>query len=561
MSLPPITRPKRWDMPFSQEGGHDADISDEDVEELLQLESFRNIDEKGFKKSVPLRDILRNDVRIQTYRAGDVIVRHGDWGSSAFLIMSGAAAVELDRGDGGVVKRQTKKKRRSLFQSFAQLWQNNRHREVRDREAAGQSNLRSEDGVTRLYLSDVSAVLEDSKSATLEAGQWFGELAALGRTPRAATVIATDRSRLVEIRWQGLRDIMRFDRNGALKGQIDNVFRERALTSFLKTEPLFADLGSDDLRQLVSECELVTFGEYDTATPFRDLKSTDDSISDEPIIAEEGERASAVFLIRSGTARISRSHFHGRKTVGYLNPGRAFGLSEVIWGGKGDSQPKYEYRLSAIGYLNAVLIPATVIEALANRKVISGPSGSAAGEYSESPVQEHLLNFLVDQHYVQGTATMVIDLDRCTRCDDCVQACAVAHDNNPRFIRHGPVSGRHMIANACMHCADPVCMIECPTGAIHRDTNDGLVLINESTCIGCAQCANNCPFDAIRMVEVSTPSGGVIVDAKGTPIMEATKCDLCQDQHGGPACQHACPHDALERVDLQNLFDQGVISR
>ena len=104
-------------------------------------------------------------------------------------------------------------------------------------------------------------------------------------------------------------------------------------------------------------------------------------------------------------------------------------------------------------------------------------------------------------------------------------------------------------------------MIECPTGAIHRDTNDGLVLINESTCIGCAQCANNCPFDAIRMVEVSTPSGGVIVDAKGTPIMEATKCDLCQDQHGGPACQHACPHDALERVDLQNLFDQGVISR
>ena len=96
MSLPPITRPKRWDMPFSQEGGHDADISDEDVEELLQLESFRNIDEKGFKKSVPLRDILRNDVRIQTYRAGDVIVRHGDWGSSAFLIMSGAAAVELE---------------------------------------------------------------------------------------------------------------------------------------------------------------------------------------------------------------------------------------------------------------------------------------------------------------------------------------------------------------------------------------------------------------------------------------------------------------------------------
>ena len=48
--------------------------------------------------------------------------------------------------------------------------------------------------------------------------------------------------------------------------------------------------------------------------------------------------------------------------------------------------------------------------------------------------------------------------------------------------------------------------------------------------------------------------GHVIVDAEtNTPITKATKCDLCIDQWGGPACQRACPHDALKRVDMRDL--------
>ena len=37
------------------------------------------------------------------------------------------------------------------------------------------------------------------------------------------------------------------------------------------------------------------------------------------------------------------------------------------------------------------------------------------------------------------------------------------HNNNPRFVRHGRTFDHFMIANACMHCMDPVCMIGCPT--------------------------------------------------------------------------------------------------
>ena len=578
-----VNRPRRWDMPFSRDGGYDTELLDADVDRLLETDAFRDIDQDGFKASLPLREILKNDVRIVKCKRGDIVVRHGDWGSSAFYILSGAVRVQLDRGDessDNLIRGRHRQKKKSFFRALAQLWSNNRHAEVRSKakKSTHADGTRSVDGVTRIYISDVSAVIENQKTARLETGQWFGELAALGRTPRVANVFAEDEATLLEIRWQGLRDILRFDRTGALKNFIERMFRERALASFLRTEPMFADLTDEAMEQLTNHCRLETFGEYDTAKPFRDV--TRDDSPDEVVIAEEGDYPDSVYLIRSGVARLSQKYHDGRRTVGYLNPGRPFGLSEVINALQSNDATAYASRLSAIGYLNAVSIPAGVIESLVQNGSINLPQTTsndrskdsqdlaAAGTQgaiaspSVSSVDEHLLNFLVDGKYVQGSASMVIDLDRCTRCDDCVQACAVAHDNNPRFIRHGPISGRHMIANACMHCADPVCMIECPTAAIHRDTDDGLVLINELTCIGCAQCASNCPFDAIRMVETRDEDGELIVDSKNTPILEATKCDLCYDQPTGPACQRACPHDALERIDLRVASELGgVIQR
>jgi Fe-S-cluster-containing dehydrogenase component len=108
-----------------------------------------------------------------------------------------------------------------------------------------------------------------------------------------------------------------------------------------------------------------------------------------------------------------------------------------------------------------------------------------------------------------------------------------------------------MVANACMHCADPVCMIGCPTGAIHRTEQGGMVVINDDTCIGCGTCANSCPYDNIRLVEIRDMDGNLLLDRDTQrPIQKATKCDLCATNPGGPACVRACPHDALRRVDF-----------
>jgi Fe-S-cluster-containing dehydrogenase component len=110
-----------------------------------------------------------------------------------------------------------------------------------------------------------------------------------------------------------------------------------------------------------------------------------------------------------------------------------------------------------------------------------------------------------------------------------------------------------MYSNACMHCMDPVCMIGCPTGAIQRDMIEGQVVINDRTCIGCGTCAGSCPYNNIQMVEIRNAEGEFLADrGSGLPILKATKCDLCVDLPGGPACQRACPHDALRRTDMRD---------
>ncbi len=97
-------------------------------------------------------------------------------------------------------------------------------------------------------------------------------------------------------------------------------------------------------------------------------------------------------------------------------------------------------------------------------------------------------------------------------------------------------------------------MIGCPTGAIHRDHESGLVQINEATCIGCKSCAESCPYDNIRMLPTTDESGRIQLDqSSGLPILQASKCDLCSSSLGQPACQAACPHDALVRLEMSDL--------
>src|SRR5690349_101927 len=118
-----VARPQRWNEPFGE-------MTERDVDRLLRIEPFRSIDASAFPPSLPLRGILLGDARINCYEPGDVIVREGDYGNSAFLTLSGTVRVVLERLDPKILGRD-EKPRRSWLRAIAEYWQNEKLPEVR----------------------------------------------------------------------------------------------------------------------------------------------------------------------------------------------------------------------------------------------------------------------------------------------------------------------------------------------------------------------------------------------------------------------------------------------
>lgn len=561
-----IPRPQRWDEPFGR-------MIESDVGYLLKIEPFCSIDASAFPPTLPLRGILQGDTRIVRYEPGDLIVREGDYGNSAFLVLAGTVRVVLERLSPkllGLAERP----QRTWRQAIAQLWQNSRYPEVRRRAeltpASDGASIRHEEGTPRVFVQDVPQLLSTTGTARLGTGEIFGELAAMTRTPRTATVLAEGKATLLEIRWQGLRDLMR--RTPAIRAHVERLYRENSLRAHLRETELLKELPGPQLDTVAAATQFESYGNFDWHADFGAQRRRDaaEQIAAEPLIAAEGDRPTGLYLIRSGFARVSQRHGHGHRTLAYIGKGQAFGLAEMAAMFAGNSEAAWQNSLRAVGYVDVLKIPAQVvleaviphsqsriadcglwIKTATPQSAIRNPKSEInSGEIAAS-LDPSLLDFLADHRFLNGTQTMLIDLERCTRCDDCVRACATTHDNNPRFLRQGPTHNQVMIANACMHCVDPVCMIGCPTGAIARDAEVGTVRIDDHTCIGCSTCANSCPYSAIRMVEIREPGGAVYIDeATQLPILKATKCDYCTGQLTGPACQAACPHDALVRVDM-----------
>ena len=92
----------------------------------------------------------------------------------------------------------------------------------------------------------------------------------------------------------------------------------------------------------------------------------------------------------------------------------------------------------------------------------------------------------------------ICDAERCIECNGCVTACKNENEvpwgvNRRRVvtINDGVVGAEKSISVACMHCADAPCMAVCPVDCFYR-TDEGVVLHNKDTCIGCGYCSYAC---------------------------------------------------------------------
>ena len=175
---------------------------------------------------------------------------------------------------------------------------------------------------------------------------------------------------------------------------------------------------------------------------------------------------------------------------------------------------------------------------------------------------------------------LVIDLDICVGCHACAVNCkewntgghsAPLTDREPYgdapsgvwFNRihtyevageaDGGSSRTVHFPRSCLHCEEPACVTVCPTGASYKRVDDGIVLVNADTCIGCKLCSWACPYGAREFDE----DDGVM-----------KKCTLCVDKIYNenleevdrvPACVATCPAGARHFGDLGD--DKSDVSR
>jgi anaerobic dimethyl sulfoxide reductase subunit B len=138
-------------------------------------------------------------------------------------------------------------------------------------------------------------------------------------------------------------------------------------------------------------------------------------------------------------------------------------------------------------------------------------------------------------------SVFIFDQSRCFGCAGCVAACARINCLEPaeyyrqllKIPPHNKKSDTVYLSLACNHCVDAACVRGCPSDALYRDEELGIVRHDSERCLGCRYCQMACPYDAIGW----NPEKQVV-----------QKCDLCAarlEENKEPACVEGCFGQAL----------------
>lgn len=434
----------------------------------------------------------------------------------------------------------------------------------------------------------IEVVGEDGRSrevASIQPSQYFGELALVGRGERKASVRARTKASLLELGKGEFNQVIK--RNKLVKGRIQEAYVKSALGTFVRQSRYFRGLPQERIDEIVLAATLEQFKKDD-------------------IIAREGDAAQKLFVVRSGFVRISRlvsrgaDMESGEEILAYLGPEDFFGDEEVSVGAP------YGATAMAVEPVECMVVPRSVVwniyvkhpEVFSSFRRYSLARSQAQSGILQSQTSMGFVRDMLEAGLGQARSALIINLDTCIRCGNCVQACDDLHGYS-RLARRGKkltrrtdiASTRHeslYFPTSCLQCAAPECMVGCPTGAIARDVG-GEVYIKD-TCIGCGSCARNCDFGNISMANVKEEEGWLVglltggsakteevhdkrhvpPDRAHTTIAQpskagvpkiaksdlvAVKCDVCFEREFA-ACVYNCPTESILRIDPRNYFHE-----
>jgi Fe-S-cluster-containing dehydrogenase component len=169
---------------------------------------------------------------------------------------------------------------------------------------------------------------------------------------------------------------------------------------------------------------------------------------------------------------------------------------------------------------------------------------------------------------------MLIDIDKCIGCGNCVRGCAEENgvprgyfrtwverysvpawpnEDHPEvdspdgafegFVdKLRPANKNFFVPKLCNHCAHSPCVQVCPVGATF-ETPDGLVLVDKTYCLGCRYCVQACPY------------GCRYIDPEKQTVDKCTFCYHRISKGLTTACCEVCPTGARQLADLKEPMD------
>ncbi|MDX6404294.1 MAG: hypothetical protein QOH70_1749 [Blastocatellia bacterium] len=442
----------------------------------------------------------------------------------------------------------------------------------------------SVDGESHVFVADESG--EKKRVGAVSPGTCFGEMSILAGVPRNATVVAAPEGGEVTV-LEMVRPALRLLRSLKKFAEIvDATYRSHGLGNAITTI-------QEEAGDALSPVELVALGNLARFMAY----------GKHHVLIQEGKPIDRLFLIRSGWVRRVRGvpiyqdvNENTAQSVlipeDFLGAGNCLGLEGL------SGQATWQYSAALMARTEVLEIPLADLRAdreLCDRVQKAFSEFSVADDDTSLQVRAETKSLAAAEKeiatgIIDAGNLLVMDMDLCVRCGNCSLACHKVHGQS-RLLRRGihierpqqigAQSTQHVLApSVCMHCKDPECLTGCPTGAIFRDPK-GQVDINMLTCIGCFDCATQCPYNAITMVprdgsptapldlksrinnlfsfNVQKPAAAVESDD-----MVAIKCNLCESTPLNPSgaarpaysCEENCPTGALVRVNPREYFGE-----
>jgi Fe-S-cluster-containing hydrogenase component 2 len=405
-----------------------------------------------------------------------------------------------------------------------------------------------------------------------------GEMACLSGAQRTATLRGASAGEVWELRRNVLDRLMRLPSH---KLRLEKEYRDRSLRQVLSRADVFRDIECDEFQRIAEFLQQrITFMQFVPGQP----------------LFHQGDPAEALFILRLGHVKAGTRRFAGEMKIISRGPGSIIGEIALLGLAPRDadaSVDELDHAISGalkragenlggaipVGKRTATCTALDHVETarlgrmdflelvrdfpIVRRRMIRESLDRLRSDRERNP----MIKQYIDQGLYEGQSLLLLDLERCTRCDECVKACVEQHGSAShgqpitRLLRDGLHFANLMVATACRSCTDAYCMIGCPVDSIHRGRHGQIVI--EDHCIGCGLCASNCPYGNIFMAPNergsvmnigSTETGRV---GKVAPL-KASTCDLC-DSAGDlaepyPRCVAACPHDAAHRMTGSELL-------